>query len=161
MPITLEALERKEIGEPARRIPYENGVYLHNYESWFRDQGRAILDEAQVPAVLVEMVEAIKPKYPDARIDSDLVIVLTHGVVSMGMSWNFREEPVGLGVVGRYYDRIQVMARLAKRELGITTSKGLQVLQETEWNSREILEDAMIVAFQHPLRWEDNGVPKV
>lgn len=153
MSIKTEALEDEGSMHSMETTSPGNPEYVGIYEEWFTAQGVAIMKKARVQPVLEELAKVIKSGYPDVRLDSEPTITLSQGVVGVGVKWNFQDVTQdGKGFMTTRYDEINVMARVATGEIGVTTGKGIIVLDKRQLQTPGVLESALKEASHNPYR---------
>lgn len=145
MPITAEML----VGSvaPQGRSDW-SADFLRRFEEQVEEEGLGLFEEAKVPDLVGDLLDAIKKGFPDARL-GELSVVPDRGVVSRGIDWNFRRTEI-CGDPHATNKSLVVVGRTSTREI-VVVGRDLQVLHEVEWHRPETLERALIHAFQNPL----------
>lgn len=151
MSITKEALAGTS-AEPVRVEAYWDSSYTHIHDSRFLEQGLSILYGASVPGILEQLVEAIRPDFPDVELDPKPAVNLERGLVGRTMKWNIKYEDRGEAHC-QYYDSLQVYARLLTKAIAISGAKGWEVLEEPDWKSIQVMEEAIKRGYSNPLKW--------
>lgn len=134
-------------------VPYHDSGYPHLFERRFLEDGMTILKDAKVPETLQKVAEDLRPDYPDVHIEDKPFATYTHGVVGISMTWNSQEELIR-GVRKESYNRITLAARLATKEVVVSTRDGWLVLAETDyWRTTDNLKLIIEEGIKNPLRW--------
>lgn len=120
------------------------------YKDWFLERGVAILRAAGARAALIEMATEIRTEYPDVILKLEPVVTITHGVVSIGLGYNFA-RPLEEGSLEPHHSAILVMARVATKEITVPTNNGIIVLSEEQYNVPGELRLALNQARQFPI----------
>lgn len=134
---------------PIKRSHTEYNSRDSNEEEAVLAKADLLLQEAGIPEILFQLVEIIRPNFPDVKISERRVYV--GGCVKMGLEWNFRKLPEDKGQsMGKYqYSRLNISVLPIREEIVI----GKEVLARKQWASKDIVEDSIVVAYKNPEKW--------
>jgi len=143
--------------EAIRRGPTEKGpnfrenyreVY-NEYESLVESRGDELLEMASVPLLINELRDIVAVDHPDVRFFAGGPMNFSRDERGFRLEWNFR-TPADAALNETEYDVIIITAQPSSNRLTILQGDGVEILTKDQWSMREVVEDAIVRAYQNP-----------
>lgn len=149
-----EAIERGPMDRHRTRYLSHQDSFYNSAETYRKkiEAVRRLFEESGVRRVLNELADVIRPEFPDVAI----VERGSAGGLSLDIEWNHRSEPAFPNMSPLpMVDMVVVQGDFLGDNLTVSGEKEKEVLRRRQWESREVLEDAIAIAFKNPLRLVD------
>ena len=131
---------------PSASLSKTSVLPVRDYREQVREAGRSLFQEANIPGFCEELVEIIRPQFPDARVQEE--DDWADGTTSLQVQWDFQP----FEHERRWAWTITMYARPLTREL-VVAGEVSELLEERQWKDPRVVEDAIVRAYRKPSRW--------
>ncbi len=144
-----EAIERSPTGKgPHFREDWQK--VFNEYESLVESRGDDLLKKASIPLLINELRDLIAVDCPDAKFFAGGAMSFSRDERGFRLEWNSRTPADETDLNVTEYDVIIITAQPSNNQVTILQGDGVEILTEDQWSIKEVVEDAIVRAYQNP-----------